>query len=205
MSEWKRSHKTHERRSQVSLADQIKTILEGLRNSKNIPAGDEPILINRLGRKLEQSFFGFTLPDDANLFYGPEEYSNFFDSLEEMMRTQPQGYDPRNPSGGCNKQFLDAVRSRMPVGQDQFKLYIAIGTKLDFWHGADAVIRWRGVNVTLDVTVDPNKEYKADFCIFPEDIESGRVYTTIAQDIVSLIIKRYLDRFDAGRVHCIPS
>lgn len=189
----------------MSLADQIKTILEGLRNSKNIPAGDEPILINRLGRKLEQSFFGFTLPDDANLFYGPEEYSNFFDSLEEMMRIQPEGYDPRNPSGGCNKQFLDSVRSKMPVGQDQFKLYIAIGTKLDFWHGADAVIRWRGVNVTLDVTVDPNKEYKADFCIFPEDIESGRVYTTIAQDIVNLIIKRYLDRFDAGRVRCIPS
>lgn len=186
----------------MSLSEQIKIILEGLKNSSNIPVEDEPIIIARFGRKFEQSFLGYTLPDDANLFYGQEEYSFFSDSLQEMMNTQPEGYDPSNPTGGCNAQFFESVKHLMVVGGDELKYFISVGTKMDFWHGADAVFFWRDVVVTVDVTVDPEKDYKADFIVFPHDVESGAVYNKIAQRIVALLISRYLDKFDPDRVKC---
>jgi len=162
-------------------------------------AQEKPILITRYGRKFEQLFLGFTLPDDVNLVF--DEYLDFHDALEEMKGIQPEGYDPSNPSEGCNREFFQAVKSFMLVGGNELQYFISVGTKMDYWHGADAIFSWRGVTVTVDVTVDPEKKYKADFCISPEDVESGEVYDSIAKGIAMKLVSRYLFKVSQYSVH----
>ena len=92
-------------------------------------------------------------------------------------------------------EFFEAVKSHLRVCTDELQYFISVGTKLDFWHGVDAIFCFRGVHVTIDVTVDTEKKFKADFCILPAHVESGEVYTTIARNIALLLIQKYLKRY----------
>lgn len=180
----------------MSLKDRIKELIESINSSKKEQVHEEPVLVTRFGRQFEQSFFGYTLPDDANLFFSRDEYSSFSECLNEVKKTQPEGYDSSRPTEGCNERFFNAVKSFLGSRcSDELQLFISIGTKLDFWHGVDGVFCFRDVYVTIDLTVDLEKEYKADFLIFPKDVESGEVYTSIARNIALLLLQKYLAKF----------
>lgn len=208
----------------MAIADHIKRLTEEFKDTK--PTEEEIIVVNRPGRKFEESFLGFTLKDDYNLFYKPEEYEPFAEALEEVSWTQPEDYNPASPSGGCNGKFFEAVKALISVDADQLRYFVSIGTKLDFFHSADAIFCWRDVTVTIDVTADPEKiqkfkqrqvmrqmgesltrlekeelakiekEVRADFCISPAEVESGDVYTIVAQQIVVALIRKFLQRYN---------
>ncbi len=169
----------------------LQSILDEIKNSKE---GDVPILITRYGRLFEQLFLGFTLSDNEVCTYREDEYLPFLDAVEEMKNLQPVGYDPSHPTEGCNKEFFSSVESFLRVGSGDLEYYICVGTKLDFWHGVDALFSWRGMCVSIDVTVNTEKKYKADFLITPPLLVSGEVYTLIARDIALLLITRKLNQ-----------
>jgi hypothetical protein len=179
----------------VKLPESLKELLEKKDNEKR-----EEHFVTRFGRQFEQFFFGFTIPDSEIFQYRLDEYIPFPEALQEVKDAQFEGYNPSFPSGGCNKDFFDAVRKHLLVSDDSLEYFIAIGTKLDFWHGVDAFFEWRGVGVTIDATLDPEKIRKADFLITPELIESGEIYTVVAREIASLLVTRVLNILDPLRV-----
>lgn len=200
--------------SVINIPESLRNLLEEIGNSK--PEAEETILITRFGRKFEQLFLGFTLPDEANLIFKGDQYITFAGALEEVRELQFEGYDPKNPSEGCNREFFESIRSFLPSSKDDLELLITMGTRMDFWHGADAVICWRGVSVTIDLTVDPQKisredadfllktgetfdskrVAKADILIRPLDLESGKVYSSIAREIVVMLLSRWRCNFE---------
>lgn len=161
----------------------------------------EQYTVTRLGRQFEQFFFGFTVPDIDEFVYKPiDDYLPFLDALYEVEDSQFEGYNPSAPTSGCNEEFFQAVKALLPIGGDELQYFIAIGTKLDFFHGVDAFFSWRGAVVSLDASVDPEKILKADFLITPEMIENGEIYTCVAREIASLLITRVLDHIDPDRI-----
>jgi hypothetical protein len=177
----------------MSLKDIIQELNKGLKGKEAEP---DEIQIGRFGRIFEQEFLGFTLPDEYNLFFHSEQYLSFEDSLNKVMITQPVGFNPSDPTEGCNHDFFNAVRFFLPVGKDELRYYIAVGTEMDFWHGIDSVFVWRDLVVTIDITADPEKkEHKSDFLIRPSDVESYEVYTSIARSIALLLLNKHNMKF----------
>ncbi len=157
-------------------------------SQKDIPP--KTVIIGRKGRVAEQKFLGFTLRDEIDLYYPPEEYLPFWEAFREMSETQFVGYNPANPREGCNKQFFESVQKHLH-SKDELRYFIAVNTRMDFFHGADAVFSWKGIIITIDVTVDPNKECKADFrVLYPDDIKSGYVYDVTAKNIAMMFKSR---------------
>jgi hypothetical protein len=173
----------------VGFLNRIKELIQEIEQAKSQSEG--PVVITRLGRRFEQSFLGYTLRDEDNLYFNPEEYISFVEALQEMMETQPVGYDPSSPTDGGVVELFQKVKDILEKDRDDLRLYIAVGTRMDFFHGVDAVFSWHNVNVTIDVTVDPNKEYKSDICLRPCDVEDEDVFRSTAENIA--IILKYRD------------
>lgn len=50
---------------------------------------------------------------------------------------------------------------------NELKLYTALKSSLDIYHGIDGIFSFRGKIVTIDVTMNPHKDkYKADVIVF---------------------------------------
>lgn len=87
--------------------------------------------------------------------------------------------DPLNPEKPFAKELRQAVIEELGLEQskdmDRVRLYTAIGTAADVFHGIDSWIEYetddgRRIVVTLDLTENPNKDAcKADVMI-PEEI-----------------------------------
>ncbi|MEX0651917.1 MAG: hypothetical protein WD509_02365 [Candidatus Paceibacterota bacterium] len=55
---------------------------------------------------------------------------------------------------------------------DEARFFTAVGTSLDVHQGIDGFFEFNGVVVTIDVTMNPDKEtWKADRIVHPEDLE----------------------------------
>ena len=183
----------------MSLEDKFKKIIADFKKFQELNE-DEQISVTRFGRLFELAFLGFTLTDESNLYFPPAEYLSFVDSLDLMKKVQPVGYDPSDPSEGCNHDFFESVQSFLNVGKEELKYYICIGTKMDFWHGVDAVFTWKDVFVTIDLTFDPEKKVRADFRISPDDVDSGKIYKEIARHIALLLVRRQLVKLFGYRI-----
>lgn len=178
---------------------EFKQLLKYIREN---PREDTPI-ITRQGKIFELRLFGFTT--DGAVIFEDDEYIPFPEALEEMKNTQPVGYDPHRPTEGCNKEFFEAVQSFLFINQKDLKLYIAVGTRLDYWHGTDAVFTLGDVHVTLDATLDVTKNYKADFLITSEDVDSGNLYGSLARRIALTLTGKYLNKIELERIQSLTS
>lgn len=79
--------------------------------------------------------------------------------VEATKRCQPKATRPRVIS---LETFISSTLSR-PV-----KFYTAVGTPMDFFHGVDGFFECDGVQVTLDLTLNPHKtSHKADIVFNP--------------------------------------
>ena len=66
------------------------------------------------------------------------------------------------------------------------RLYSALGTPFDIFHGVDLWVEVDGQVVTIDLTANENKDYhKADVVVHPEDLEDGG--KALAANIASLL------------------
>src|ERR1700722_5801334 len=88
----------------------------------------------RVGRKYGIDCLGYCPPE------GPApSYMTFQESQEWVMDHQPVDYDPQNPTGGLNEEIFDRVKRKLPRKLRKFlRLYIAVGSSFDQWHGVDA-------------------------------------------------------------------
>jgi hypothetical protein len=68
----------------------------------------------------------------------------------------------------------------------------AVGSALDYMHGADAILEFRGEVITLDVTMNSDKTHaKADIVVHPGDVANpGKLAVRIARVLVSKLERR---------------
>ncbi len=127
-----------------------------------------------LGNQFEIDVLGFAWKFDEN----PPVYATWNSSVFDAISRDLEGYDPSRPKGGLTEELFDGVRLYLNDKRlrRHLRLYIALGTSLDYWHGVDAFLCIGGSCVTLDITTNPTKKQKADFLLTPDDVtrdESG--------------------------------
>lgn len=97
----------------------------------------------------------------------------FEEGVEEAIRNQPRGWNPRRPRTKLAGKLYQLVRQELGDARG-LALYSSVGTSLDFFHGTDGFFRWRGAVVTLDLTVQRSKRrYSADVLIPHHMVANG--------------------------------
>src|SRR3990167_10601589 len=96
-------------------------------------------------------------------------YVPFRESVRLVEANQP--WDPADPSTrGASDLHTQVAMALELEDWGELRLFSALKTPLDVFHGIDAFFEWRGRVVTLDLTSNQKKdEYKADLMIRPED------------------------------------
>jgi len=110
-------------------------------------------------------------------------YLCFPEALAEVRKNQP----------ARKSEFLAALEREFARRMGERAVtFTAIGSALDFKHGADAVLEFRGVVVTIDVTLNPEKtSAKADVVVHPDDVANVAVLTArIARVLVTKLERR---------------
>lgn len=116
---------------------------------------------------------------------------------DSVRRNQP--WDPAEPNPMVSRFAADLhTMVAIALGLEDFsrlKLFTAVGSAID-WHGYDAWFEMDGIKVTLDVTLNPQKEdgYKADVLIGPEAVENDTERFNLAAEIAQVIISALASR-----------
>lgn len=124
-----------------------------------------------MGKLVENNMLGSTRRDmEMN---NPDEYQRYDDAMN-FVRENQKG-DPTDPSAWFANDLHATVAEKIGLKDySRLKFYTAVGSKLDQFHGIDAVIELQldeedptaVAQVTLDLTMNPNKtDYKADVII----------------------------------------
>ncbi len=135
---------------------------------------------NLTGRLFEEEFFGIC----SGYSIG---YMSYRRAMDAAKRSQPVGWDPKDPPTETANNFHARVCLALEkiTGLEEWsevELWSAIGSALDRFHGIDGWFQFRGRVVTIDLTLDPQKESgRADFVLHPEDLESNPVIQSIAE------------------------
>lgn len=97
-----------------------------------------------------------------------------------VERGLPYCHNPEDPRMAQTRKIWLSVKKRLPrrvsgCRSGPLLFYISVGfNSLDFHHGVDFFFWWRGVYVSVDLTIDPYKDddlIKADVLFRPEDLE----------------------------------
>lgn len=117
----------------------------------------------RLGRVWEREVFGRS----GDEFPEPE-YLPFGEAVEDVKRTQRErGWNPENPHTTIGSELLACVRGSLPPTlEKKVRFYCAIGSSLDWHHGADGFFTIGTFVVTVDLSYREKKDRKADV-LFP--------------------------------------
>ncbi len=131
----------------------------------------------------ERRFFGCS----ADQFPLPK-YETLHKSFDMVVRVQAErGWDPSNPSTEISKRLFDRVGTMLkPSDASDLRLYCALGTALDMYHGADGFLRVRTHVVLLDLTVRRDKVQRKSV-IFRKSDKSNRRIGAVAEQIASLL------------------
>lgn len=103
---------------------------------------------------------------------GPGEYKKYEEALKEVKVDYPG--DPSDPRERFASDLHAEVAQELGLEDwSELRLYSAVGSSLDYYHGVDAFFEWRDQRVTMDVTRNPAKEsgYKADVILGEEEFE----------------------------------
>lgn len=93
---------------------------------------------------------------------------------EASMNIVRRNQKPNSALCAEGLKFRDEIARQMGVSADELSFYGSHKTCLDIKHGVDLFIDWKGITVTVDLTMNPNKEsYKADVIVTPTDVENG--------------------------------
>ncbi|MDO8592846.1 MAG: hypothetical protein Q7R92_03720 [bacterium] len=151
------------------------------------------------GHLIERELFGGAKPEkNAEL---KDRYVKYRDAVNIAKERQPIH----------ETEFSISLRSKigeiMEFGIDKIKIFTAIGTPLDKYHGVDAFVetdlsQGRKVVVTLDVTQNPNKgdNYKADIVFFvPSDGIDQELDKAGYDEIVNEVAQQVVDRIKESK------
>lgn len=116
-----------------------------------------------------------------------QEYLPYRQALALVRECQP--WDPADPGPRMASDLHATVCMALEL-EDwfQLRLYTAVGSPADRYHGVDGWVEWQGRVVTLDLTTDPAKGFaKADFLVRPEDME-GSALEELARQVAEKLL-----------------
>lgn len=126
-------------------------------------------------------------------------YMKYWDAVQEVMDHQAQ--NPVRPMGETSR-FYDAVASELRnrgLNPAQLKVYSAVGSTLDRYHGVDGFFAFQGIVVTVDCTISPHKdETKARVLVTAEDAFAG--YPSAAFEIAGWIKSAWVKRLEVALI-----
>lgn len=116
----------------------------------------------------------------AECIFSWDNYVPFMKCVELVKANQPRRWNPsRPPTISANVlQYLVAEALGLSEDRDQVKLYTALRSPLDRFHGVDCFVEYNNKIATIDLTVNPHKDsYKADFVLSENDTydEEGKI------------------------------
>ena len=123
-------------------------------------------------------------------------YMSYKEAMCAVRQAQPGG-DPTDPVKDTASDLHVFVCEELGCDDYSFvKFFTAIGSPLDFFHGVDAWFEFNGRVVTIDVTLNPNKEKpKADLVILGQD-------DGISRETLRLSAKQIAKKFQKREIFC---
>jgi len=99
-----------------------------------------------------------------------KDYIPFRKAMDIVKKNQ--AVDPTDPKSGAANDFHALVCEELGVDDyTEVSLYTSVGSPLDYYHGVDAFVEWKGAFVSIDLTLDKGKvEYKADIILHEDDV-----------------------------------
>ncbi len=90
------------------------------------------------------------------------------------------------------RRLRNRVAERIGDTVGTLKFFTAVGTPLDFFHGVDGFFEFKGVVVTIDVTMNPHKDSgKADIIVQKDDLNDiPELAGRIAREMRSQLSRR---------------
>jgi hypothetical protein len=100
-----------------------------------------------------------------------DNYISYAKCIELVKSSQPRGWDPTDPPSVAGNDLHALVVEALDTDYSEVKLYTALHSALDQFHGVDCFIEYQGRYATIDLTINPYKDsYKADFVLQESDI-----------------------------------
>jgi len=114
-----------------------------------------------------------------------ETYLNFEDSIDYVKNNQPANWLLSDPAPRFVADLFATVADKLHLEDwNDLKLYTALGTPLDYFHGTDAFFEYDGIRITLDVSINRGKgTCKADFEANPRTMELEVIADGVANRI----------------------
>lgn len=93
------------------------------------------------------------------------QYVPFHQSLRLVKAHQP--WEPTDPEPRFASDLHATVAEALKLeNYNELEFYTAVGSPLDFYHGVDCFFCFKGMIVTIDLTIDSSKqEAKADLVV----------------------------------------
>lgn len=143
-------------------------------------------------------------------------WMNYRDSMELAKKFQPidksdpekKRVDPANPRAPLLRDIKEALIDQMDLSDkeaDELKLYTAVDTPLDYLHGTDAFIEYKGIVVSIDITKKMSGTgKKADVIITeelpaPDDPDTEDEYLARVDDIAASVKSAFKLKGKLGR------
>lgn len=133
------------------------------------------------GRLYEREVLG-----SCKVAWDGKSYVAYDEALHGVIEGQP--WDPRDPTPRAASDLHASIALALGIEDwSKLGLFTAVGSPLDFFHGIDGFIAYRGRYVTFDVTTNPHKdEAKADFVVTEDDLnQPDLIARLIASKLIS--------------------
>lgn len=118
-------------------------------------------------------------------------YLKWREALNWVIRNQSMiDNDPLEPNTLMLSDLQFTVADTIGVDANEIRIYSALGSAFDFFHGVDIFIAYEGKIVTIDLTVNESKRasgYKADIILSERDFEKEDIWGA-AQRVASVLL-----------------
>lgn len=132
------------------------------------------ILNIKTGEDFERLVLGVSHADFKS-FPGQNRKLNFHDSVKQVMQMQGHfNWNPKRPCTDLSKSLYEDVCSFLtPKEIKKLRLFVSVGTRLDYHFGTDCFFELDNSVATVDLTISKWKICKANVLIRLDDISSG--------------------------------
>ena len=99
------------------------------------------------------------------------DYTPFRESLRLVEKGQSG--DPSDPESPTMNDLHALIAIALEIEDwSELRFYTALGSPLDQWHGIDGFFVFRGKRVTIDLTINPEKDgTKADLVVHQSELD----------------------------------
>jgi hypothetical protein len=135
-------------------------------------------------------------------------FLEFRDAVVEVLATQPQRWDSREPPTPLGSALFQSVQDGLPSWlKKDLRLFVATGTALDYYHGIDGffalVERESGAlfDIPFDLSIEPHpdKSPNVEFVITKADFEDEKRLVELGRRIAARLAERR-NRADKNRL-----